>query len=215
MAVDILNLGFKVDTAQVRTASKDLDNLSRSAKSSSASLNKFEKDADKASKSSNSLAASAKGLGAAYIGMAAASALGKAIDEYTKYNAQLKLATRNTAEYSKALQDVRRIAETAQVSIGSMATLYARLNQSLRDFGVSQATVSKITENVGLSLKISGASAGEASSAMLQLSQAFGSGVLRGEEFNAMMESAPSLMRALAESIGVPIGQLRLSLIHI
>ena len=209
MAVDILNLGFKVDTAQVRTASKDLDNLSRSAKSSSASLNKFEKDADKASKSSNSLAASAKGLGAAYIGMAAASALGKAIDEYTKYNAQLKLATRNTAEYSKALQDVRRIAETAQVSIGSMATLYARLNQSLRDFGVSQATVSKITENVGLSLKISGASAGEASSAMLQLSQAFGSGVLRGEEFNAMMESAPSLMRALAESIGVPIGQLR------
>src|SRR5690606_13181015 len=73
----------------------------------------------------------------------------------------------------------------------------------------SQQTVADITEAVNLSLRVSGASAAEASSAMLQLSQAFAGGVLRGEEFNAVIESSPRLIQALAEGMGVTVGQMR------
>src|SRR5690606_1852762 len=73
----------------------------------------------------------------------------------------------------------------------------------------SQQTVADITEAVNLSLRVSGASAAEASSAMLQLSQAFAGGVLRGEEFNAVIESSPRLIQAIAEGMGVTVGQMR------
>lgn len=130
-------------------------------------------------------------------------------DEYTKFTAQLKLATGSTSDYGKALADVRGIARTAQTELGSVGVLYARIANGTRELGLSQQRVSAITETVSLALKASGATAAESSSAMLQLSQAFSSGVLRGQEFNAVNEAAPRLMRALADGIGVPVGQLR------
>lgn len=157
-----------------------------------------------------------RALGALGVGVGLSAGIGQVVklsDEYTKYTAQLRLATRSQQEYTQALNDVNRISTLAQVNLSSIGVLYARINNALRDLGVNQTDVAKITENVGLALKVSGATASESASAMLQLSQAFGSGVLRGEEFNAVNEAAPALMRALAESIGVPIGQLR-SLAH-
>ena len=130
-------------------------------------------------------------------------------DEYTKFTAQLKLATNSKTEYGNALASVRRISKDAQSDLAATGVLYARISNGARDLGVSQAKISEITETVSLALKVSGATAQESASAMLQLSQAFGSGVLRGEEFNAVNEAAPRLMRALADGLGVPIGQLR------
>ena len=143
------------------------------------------------------------------VGVAGALKAIQSIDAYTKFNAQLKLATRSQAEFAIATNDVSNIANVAQASISSIGTLYARINNSVRDLGASQKETADITENVALALKTSGATAQEASSAIIQLSQAFGSGVLRGEEFNAVNEAAPALMRALAESMGVPVGALR------
>ena len=202
MGQDILTIGLGVDTKQVKNASRDLDNFGKSANNA----------ANQADKSTNSMAGMAAGA-SRLIAIVGAAGLGRAllgtIDTYTKYTAQIRLATDSQEQYTRALSDVSRIANTAQAQISSVATLYARLNTSLKDAGVSQEQVGRITENVALALKVAGASAGETSSAMLQLSQAFGSGVLRGEEFNALMESAPNLMRELANSMGIPIGQLR------
>lgn len=130
-------------------------------------------------------------------------------DGYTKFTAQLKLATRSTTEYATAYGEVKRISSTAQTDLGSVGVLYARIANGTRELGISQQRVSDLTETVSLSLKASGASASESASAMLQLSQAFASGVLRGEEFNAVNEAAPRLMKALADGMGVPIGSLR------
>lgn len=202
MAVDITAIGLGVDTAKLRQGTKDLDAFGRSANNA----------AGKADQSTKQMGAMATMAGRLAIVLGAAGltkSLINVIDANTKYNAQLKLATQSQEQFNLALSDVQRIARTAQSDIGSVATLYARLNSSLRDVGVTQAEVARITENVGLALKVSGATASESSSAILQLSQAFASGVLRGEEFNAVSESAPVLMRALAESMGVPIGQLR------
>jgi tape measure domain-containing protein len=214
--IDIDTIGVAVDSSGVVKGTRDLDKFGASANKASKDADNFGKNTTAASKKTSELSgatniatSSLKGLAAAYIGLNGARALIGAIDNYTKYNAQLRLATRSQDEYNQALRDVSRIANVAQSDLSSIAVLYARINNAARDLGATQNEVTRITENVGLALKVSGATAQESASAMLQLSQAFGAGVLRGEEFNAVNEAAPALMRALAESIGVPIGQLR------
>lgn len=130
-------------------------------------------------------------------------------DQYTKFTAQLRLATLSTREYNQALASVKAISTAAQTSIADMGVLYAKIANGTRELGNTQKQVAEITEVVGLGLKVSGATAQEASSAMLQLSQAFASGVLRGEEFNAVNEAGPRVMQALADGIGVPVGALK------
>ena len=133
----------------------------------------------------------------------------KQSDAFTKMNAQLKLATDSTRELAIAQAEVRKIAQEAQTDISGVAVLYARVSTATKELGLAQQTVGQITRTVALALKVSGATAQESASVTLQLSQAFASGVLRGEEFNAVNEAAPRLMKALADGIGVPTGQLR------
>lgn len=140
---------------------------------------------------------------------AAATFLISNTDAYTKLNAQLKLATDGHSSLAVAQEKVRSISREAQTDINSIAVLYARITNATKELRTSQFAVGEITRVVALSLKVSGASAAEASSAMLQLSQSFASGVMRGEEFNSVSEAAPRLMKALADGIGVPIGRLR------
>jgi tape measure domain-containing protein len=135
--------------------------------------------------------------------------IGKAVDAYTKFDAQLKLASKSASDYAASYASVIRIAKTSQSDLESVGTLYARLTNGLRDLGTTQADISKISEAVALSLKVSGATAQETSSVMLQLSQAFGAGRLNGAEFNAMAEGSPILLRQLAKTIGVTYGELK------
>lgn len=133
----------------------------------------------------------------------------KMADEYTKFTAQLRLASTSQAEFAASYKDVSRIARTAQQDLASTGNLYAKITNGTRELGITQKRVADITEVVNLSLKVSGATAMEAASAQLQLSQAFASGVLRGQEFNAVNEAAPRLMKALADGMGVAQGKLR------
>lgn len=136
-------------------------------------------------------------------------AIGQMADDYASLQARLKLASRSAEEFAAANEAVQRIAAASSAPLLETATLYTRIASSLKDTSVSQAEMVGTTEAVALSLRISGASAAEASSAILQFSQAVASGVLRGEEFNAVNESAPRLMQALAKSLGVSVGALR------
>lgn len=133
----------------------------------------------------------------------------QATDAYTKMTAQLMQSTESYQEFATAQEDVRRISMGAQADITTITALYGRLSLAMQDAGTSQQEIADISETVALSLKVSGASTAEASGAMLQLSQAFGAGRLAGEEFNAMSESAPNLLRALAKSMDVPYGSLK------
>jgi len=155
---------------------------------------------------------SISGFAAALSGIAfggGIAAVAQLSDQYGKYLAQLKLATTGQSEFANAQNSVRRIATSAQSDLSSTASLYANITKSTRDLGIAQTQVASITETVSLALKVSGASTEEASSAILQLSQAFASGVLRGDEFNSVNEASPRLMQALADGIGVPVGALR------
>lgn len=166
----------------------------------------------RAAKSMDTTAVAAKTLASAMavVGVSfGAQELINMVDGYGKVTSQLRLATNGASDYATAMESVRQISRGAQQGISEVGTLYARIANGTAELGLSQKRLSEITEVVALSLKASGATASESSSAMLQLSQAFASGVLRGEEFNSVNEAAPRLMKALADGIGQPVGALR------
>lgn len=195
---DIANLQIRVDTNQVKTANKDLDSLSRSSKNAEQSTKSL-------SANFNALRGSLVAVGIA----AFATQMIRSADALTKFSAQLKNATSSQAEFAEAFDNVKRIASTAQAPIEAVGSTYARLSNALKDLKVDQEQVSNVAETVALGLKVNGASAEETASAMLQLSQSFGSGKMQGDEFRSAMESMPSLMREVAKTMGVTIGELK------
>lgn len=192
MQVGEIYYDVTLDTAKMIRGQREVD---ASLKKTSGSLDNFERNLTFVAKAVASLAT------ALYV-------VGR-IDAFTKLNAQLKIATSSTEEFTRAQADVKRIAQESQADISSVAVLYARIASATKELGIAQQQVNDITRTVALALKVSGASAQETASATLQLSQAFASGVLRGEEFNAVNEAAPRLMQALADGLNVPRGALR------
>ncbi|SIR85900.1 tape measure domain-containing protein, partial [Janthinobacterium sp. TND4EL3] len=160
---------------------------------------------DKINAAANAMKTALAGIG---IGAGLAEII-KMADEYAKFTAQLRLASTSAADYAASYDAVKRIARTSQQDLASTGVLYARIANGTRELGTTQKQVADITETVNLALRVSGATATESASAQLQLSQAFASGTLRGEEFNAVNEAAPRLMKALADGMGLPVGALK------
>ena len=175
--------------------------LSRTAQGAASSAEAMRSAATSANVLSSAMSSIAAGFGAAQlIGVT---------DGYTKFTAQIRMATTGATDYANAMASVKAISTTAQADIGAIGVLYARIASATGALGISQKQLADITATVGLSLKASGATASESASAMLQLSQAFGAGALRGEEFNAVNEAAPGLLKVLAESMGKTSGELK------
>lgn len=130
-------------------------------------------------------------------------------DAWNMMSARLKLATAGQREYTVAQKELFAIAQRIGVPIQETATLYGKLQQAVRMLGGEQKDALTITESISQALRISGASATEAQSSLLQFGQALSAGVLRGEEFNSVVENSPRLAKALADGLNVPIGRLR------
>jgi tape measure domain-containing protein len=123
--------------------------------------------------------------------------------------ARLKLATAGSREFVAAQIELFKIAQMLGVPLAEVSTLYGKLHQAVRQLGGEQKTAFKLTEAISQALKISGASAQEAQSALLQFGQGLAGTALRGAEFNATVEAAPRLAQALADGLNVPIGRLK------
>jgi len=136
-------------------------------------------------------------------------ALANMADQVQQVNARLRLAVDGARKFAEAQQFAYRVAAKTGAGYEAIATLYGRLAQSASSYGLSQEQIAKTTEATALALKVSGASAAEAASVVRQFSQALGSGVLRGDEFNSIMENGGRLAKALADGLGLPIGKLR------
>lgn len=152
---------------------------------------------------------SAAGLAGAWAGAFATHQLIEFADTWNQMNGRLKLASTSTDDFATAQRTLMEISQRTGTSLEANSTLYSRIAQSLRAAGYASSDVAKVTETVATSLKLSGASTEEASSVITQLSQALGSGVLRGEEFNAIMENGGRLAKLLADGLGVTVGGLR------
>ena len=130
-------------------------------------------------------------------------------DAWNMMGARLKLATAGQNEFVTAQKSLFDIAQRIGVPIQEVSTLYGKLQQAVRMLGGEQKDALTITESISQALRLSGASATEAQSSLLQFGQALASGVLRGEEFNSVVENSPRLAQALADGLNVPIGRLR------
>ncbi len=130
-------------------------------------------------------------------------------DEMTQTTARLNLINdglQTTAE----LQDmIMASANRSRASYASMADIVAKLGLRAGDAFSSNQEIIAFAENLNKMFVIAGASQEEMRSASLQLTQALGSGVLRGDELNAVFEAAPNVIQAIADYMEVPIGQIR------
>ncbi|WP_343463004.1 phage tail tape measure protein [Pantoea sp.] len=151
----------------------------------------------------------AAGLAGAWAGAFATHQLIEFADTWNQMNGRLRLASTSTEDFATAQRALMEISQRTGTSLEANSNLYSRIAQSLRAAGYASSDVAKVTETVASSLKLSGASTEEASSVITQLSQALGSGVLRGEEFNAIMENGGRLAKLLADGLGVSVGGLR------
>jgi len=156
-----------------------------------------------------SVRSTATGMAGAFAGAFATSQLIHYADTWNQLSGRLRLASTSADDFANSQQTLMTISQRTGTSFEANANLYSRIASSLRDAGYASADVAKVTETVATSLKLSGASTEEASSVITQLSQALGSGVLRGEEFNAIMESGGRLAKFLADSLHTSIGGLR------
>jgi len=166
----------------------------------------------KIDKSFESLKRQFSGLGAAISGIGIGLAMREIIqasDKMAGLRGQLGLVTNSQEELNAVYARALKLANETGQATESTVNLYARLARSTEELGLSQDELFTITKAINQSFVVSGASATEASAAILQLSQGMASGVLRGEELNSVMENSPRLARALADGLGVTIGQLR------
>lgn len=201
-AIGALRVTLGLDSAQFETgikrAGKQVDQFGRAAKGME--------------KASAAISSSLRGIAGA-VGIGTVAAAGSAYlslaDKSKQLAAQLKLATAQFGSFGEAQQDVNRIASETRNGLTETASLYANFMRATRELGGTQQDAARATETFSKTLKISGAGQVEATSATLQFGQALASGVLRGDEFNSIMENSPRLARLLADSLNVPIGSLR------
>ena len=223
MSVGSISYEVEADTSQlVNSATKVDDSLDRMQQA----MGKTDSSAGKLNTKMDKVAQAAKNFGretdtasssldgftrviAGFLTLQGARAISGMSDAWTELQNRLRLVTTNQDELNKATNDLFAIAQQTSQSIESVGTVYQRFAQNADSLGLSLDDVAAISGTVSKAVAISGASAQGADAALTQLGQALASGTLRGEEFNAIMEQTPGLAQALADGLGVPLGQLR------
>lgn len=175
-------------------------------------LDMMERGFDGTTRAVNNTERSMSSLSGVAVALAAALSV-KQVSEYADawatVNNKLSNSVRPTEQLADVTQRVFEVTQSTRSSLDATATLYARLERGTRQYNTSAADLAKLTTIINQGFVVSGATAQEAENAIIQLSQGIASGVLRGEEFNSVAEQGSRLMVALADSLGVGIGELR------
>ncbi len=175
-------------------------------------LNRMDSSFNRTSQSVNNTERSMQSLSkvaAALTGYLSVSMVASYSEAWTELNNKLSNSVRASESLIDVTQRVFDISQATRSSLDATATLYARLERGTREYNTSAEDLAKLTSIINQGFIVSGATAQEAENAIIQLSQGIASGVLRGEEFNSVAEQGSRLMVALADSLGVSIGQLR------
>ena len=175
-------------------------------------LNTISNEAKKAENAAYGLANSFTGLKAAVVAVAGSVMLREFVrvaDDMSLVNSRLKMATSSAAEYAKQQKALHTIARDTHADIKETIDLYAKLAPALKNIGKSTEDTNNMVSSFTKALQLGGASAEEAAAAIKQFGQAMGSGALRGDEFNSIAEASPTLLRYMAEGLGVNVGKLR------
>lgn len=187
----------------------DAKNAERNARNLGNELDSIERKGDFASKSMDSLSVATRQLAGYMAGLVTVSAAINNMDTYTGLQNRLKLVTNNQVELNKATEDTFRIAQKTYSAWDSVLQVYQRFSDNAKTLNLTMNDTARLTETVSKAVAISGASASAADAALVQFGQALASGTLRGEELNSVMEQTPALAKAIAQGMGITVGELR------
>ncbi|WP_289332350.1 tape measure protein [Acinetobacter baumannii] len=187
----------------------DAKNAERNARNLGNELDSIERKGDFASKSMDALSVATRQLAGYMAGLVTVSAAISKMDTYTGLQNRLKLVTNNQVELNKATEDTFRIAQKTYSAWDSVLQVYQRFSDNAKTLNLTMDDTARLTETVSKAVAISGASAAAADAALVQFGQALASGTLRGEELNSVMEQTPALAKAIAQGMGITVGELR------
>ncbi|HFE9867089.1 tape measure domain protein [Acinetobacter baumannii] len=187
----------------------DSKNAERNARNLGNELDSIERKGDFATKSMDGLSVATRQLAGYMAGLVTVSAAISKMDTYTGLQNRLKLVTNNQVELNKATEDTFRIAQKTYSAWDSVLQVYQRFSDNAKTLNLTMDDTARLTETVSKAVAISGASAQAADAALVQFGQALASGTLRGEELNSVMEQTPALAKAIAQGMGITVGELR------
>jgi tape measure domain-containing protein len=154
----------------------------------------------------NNLAKAAIGVATAYVSTSTYMAY---TDTITALTSKLQVSTKSQGEFNAALKATREIATDTRSGLTEVTDLYTKLTMSTTTFVRSQEDIARVTATVGRAVALSGSSAESAAAAVMQLGQAFASGILQGDELRSISENASQLMQTIADGFGKTVGQVR------
>lgn len=195
-------IGFKVNHANV-------NQVEQTTKRVKTGLERVADSADKARDKVDSLWSKFNQL-AAFAGVSfTLGSIINAIDEWKVIEGQVNNVTKSQQESKAVQKEIYEIASRTRQQYGSTAELFTSVARNAQELKKSTKDILLFTEDVSNAMLLGGGSAASQEAALVQLGQALGSGVLRGDELNSIMEQAPRLAKAIAEGMGTTIGQLR------
>lgn len=205
-----------MQTAAIQTAREELagvslqvDSVEDEIRRAAEAQENYTEKVQGSHRASKGLLGTLKQVAAAYgVGQMASKALDTA-DAWSQTSARISLAAREGENVDEIQQRIFESANRARSAYMDTADVVAKMGQRAGSAFGSTDEIIAFTETLSKMYKIAGASQEEQKSSMLQLTQALGSGVLRGEEFNAVFEAAPNIMQAVADYMDVPLGKLK------
>ncbi|SEM12712.1 tape measure domain-containing protein [Paenisporosarcina quisquiliarum] len=205
-----------IDTASIQAARSELNQaelafneIEHEIRQAEVAQNDFNQEITEGASEADDLLGKLSGLLAAYLSFQAMGDVLGLSDAVTQTSARLDLINdqlQTTVVLERLIFDS---AERARASYMDTANIVGRVGANAKDAFESTAEMVAFAEQLNKKFKIAGASSEEISSALLQLTQGLGSGVLRGEELNAVFESAPNIIQSIADYLDVPIGKIR------
>lgn len=170
---------------------------------------RFNQEISAGTQQANELTNTIKRAVAAYVSI---QTVGKALnisDELVQTTSRLNMMNDGVQTTAELVNMVYAAAQDARGSFSQMTDVVARFGNNAKDAFSSSEEVVAFADLIQKQMTIAGASTQEAANAELQLSQALGSGVLRGDELNSIFEQAPNLIQNIADYLDVPIGKIR------
>lgn len=170
---------------------------------------RFNQEVSAGTQQANELTNTIKRAVAAYVSIQTVGKVLNISDELVQTTSRLNMMNDGVQTTAELVNMVYAAAQDARGSFSQMADVVARFGNNAKDAFSSSEEVVAFADLIQKQMTIAGASTQEAANAELQLSQALGSGVLRGDELNSIFEQAPNLIQNIADYLDVPIGKIR------
>lgn len=130
-------------------------------------------------------------------------------DAYKNANARLNVVSDSTEEFKSAQSALFDISQKTRTGLQQTTDLYAQLARGTKDMKLPQEQMLRLTEGINKAVTLSGSSVQGANAALVQLSQGFAAGALRGQEFMSVQEQAPVILETVRKGLNLTQAQLK------